>query len=260
MSNYFPQTEGVSLWALPYDFQVLTDARNVENLSAVRRINSTISTRSNIDPRGEGGRRAPENCHIYAFLVLHEVRKCVELFYWNWPGLTLSSPIRFSSADRRTKSIKLKCWQMHKFDHNHRIQHWSEGGRGSKSPQNDHIFSFFVLHEVRKCVELFSPNWRGQSLRSPIRFSSADRCTKSICCNVEWRVKKCKKMTNMKCNPTLSMHQMLDLLVVFASSGERKSGSLNNIKHHNKRVPTLIPGGAGVYWIDQRATHRVFLF
>ena len=155
---------------------------------------------------------------------------------------------------------KLKCWQKHKFDHQHKIQHWSEGGRGSKSPQNDHIFSFFVLHEVRKCVELFSPNWRGQSLRSPIRFSSADRCTKSICCNVEWRVKKCKKMTNMKCNPTLSMHQMLDLLVVFASSGERKSGSLNNIKHHNKRVPTLIPGGAGVYWIDQRATHRVFLF
>ena len=78
---------------------------NVENLSAVRRKNSTISTRSNIDPRGEGGRRAPENCHIYAFLVLHEVRKCVELFYRNWPGLTLSSPIRFSSADRRTKSI-----------------------------------------------------------------------------------------------------------------------------------------------------------
>ena len=78
---------------------------NVENLSAVRRINSTISTRSNIDPRGEGGRRAPENCHIYAFLVLHEVRKCVELFYRNWPGLTLSSPIRFSSADRRMKSI-----------------------------------------------------------------------------------------------------------------------------------------------------------
>ena len=52
---------------------------NVENLSAVRRINSTISTRSNIDPRGEGGQRASENCHIYAFLVLHEVRKCVEL-------------------------------------------------------------------------------------------------------------------------------------------------------------------------------------
>ena len=37
-------------------------------------------------------------------------------------------------------------------------------------------------------------------------------------------MKKCKKMTNMKCNPTLSMHQMLDLLVVFASSEERKSG------------------------------------
>ena len=28
VSNYFPQTEGVSLWGLPYDFQVLTDARN----------------------------------------------------------------------------------------------------------------------------------------------------------------------------------------------------------------------------------------
>ena len=28
MSNYFTQTEGVWLWALPYDFQVLTDARN----------------------------------------------------------------------------------------------------------------------------------------------------------------------------------------------------------------------------------------
>ena len=116
---------------------------------------------------------------------------------------------------------KLKCWQKHKFDHQHRIQHWSEGGRGSKSPQNDHIFSFFVLHEVRKCVELFSPNWRGQSLRSPIRFLSADRCTKSICCNVEWRMKKCKKMTNMKCYPTLSTHQ-------------------NNIKHHKKRAHCCI--------------------
>ena len=34
------------------------------------------------------------------------LRKRVELNYSNWPGLTLSSPIRFSSADRRTKSIR----------------------------------------------------------------------------------------------------------------------------------------------------------
>ena len=27
---------------------------------------------------------------------------------------------------------KLKCWQKHKFDHQHRIQHWSKGGRGHK--------------------------------------------------------------------------------------------------------------------------------
>ena len=67
----------------------------------------------------------------------------------------------------------------------------------------------------------------GQKI-SPVilRFSSADRRTKSISWNVEWRVKKCKKMTNMKCYPTLSTHQMLDFLVVFASSEERKSGRL----------------------------------
>ena len=38
---------------------------NVENLSAVRRINSTISTRSNIDPRGEGDRRAVEFFYVF---------------------------------------------------------------------------------------------------------------------------------------------------------------------------------------------------
>ena len=122
---------------------------NVENLSADRSINLIISTGSNIDPRGGGDIRASENGHIFSLLVLRQGRKCVELFYWNWPGLTLSSPIRFSSADRRTKSI----------------------------------------------------NW-----------------------NVEWRVKKCKKMTNMECYPTLSTHQMVYILVLFALSEERKSG------------------------------------
>ena len=130
---------------------------------------------------------------------------------------------------------KLKCWQKHKFDHQHRIQHWFEGGRGSKSSrklshlcifgetwsadrcinsiiitgsnidprgggdirasENGHISSLFVLHEVRKCVELFYWNWPGLTLSSPIRFSSADRRTKSISWNVEWRVKECMKMT-----------------------------------------------------------------
>ena len=45
------------------------------------------------------------NIHISSFFVLGRVRKRVELNYSNWPGLTLSSPIRFSSADRRTKSM-----------------------------------------------------------------------------------------------------------------------------------------------------------
>ena len=52
---------------------------------------------------------------------------------------------------------------------------------------------------MRKCVELFYRNWPGLTLSSPIRFSTADRRTKSISWNVEWRVKKCKKMTSMKC-------------------------------------------------------------
>ena len=71
------------------------------------------------------------------------------------------------------------------------------------SPRNGHIFSFFVLGRVRKCVELFSPNWRGQTLSSPIRFSSADRRTKSMIWNLEWRAKECKKITNMKWQPSM---------------------------------------------------------
>ena len=47
------------------------------------------------------------------------------------------------------------------------------------APEMVTFFLFFVLGRVRKCVELFSPNWRGQTLSSPIRFSSADRRTKS---------------------------------------------------------------------------------
>ena len=52
-------------------------------------------------------------------------------------------------------------------------------------------------------------------------------------------------MTNMKCYPTLSTHQMVDILVLFALSEERKSVE-NNIKQHKRQVPTLIPGGGGL--------------
>ena len=41
---------------------------------------------------GAGGLMSPQNDHIFIFFVLGRVRKCVELFYRNWPGLTLSSP------------------------------------------------------------------------------------------------------------------------------------------------------------------------
>ena len=64
----------------------------VENLSADRSINSIISIGSNIDPRGGGDFKSPQNGHFFSFLVPGRVRKCVELFYRNWPGLTLSSP------------------------------------------------------------------------------------------------------------------------------------------------------------------------
>ena len=123
---------------------------------------------------------SPQNDHIFIFFVLVRVRKCVELFYWNWPGLTLSSPIRFSSADRRTKSIiwnvewrEKKCKKMTNMTcyptlSTHKMLDFS---------------SLLVLVRVRKCVELFSPNWRGLTLSSPIRFSSADRRTKSMICN-----------------------------------------------------------------------------
>ena len=52
-------------------------------------------------------------------------------------------------------------------------------------------------------------------------------------------MKKCKKMTNMKCYPTLSSHQMVDILVLFVLSEERKSVE-NNIKHHKKRAHCCI--------------------
>ena len=126
------------------------------------------------------GLMSPQNDYIFIFFVLVRVRKCVELFYWNWPGLTLSSPIRFSSADRRTKSIiwnvewrEKKCKKMTNMTcyptlSTHKMLDFS---------------SLLVLVRVRKCVELFSPNWRGLTLSSPIRFSSADRRTKSMICN-----------------------------------------------------------------------------
>ena len=85
------------------------------------------------------------------------------------------------------------------------------------SPQNDHIFIFFVLVRVRKCVELFYWNWPGLTLSSPIRFSSADRRTKSMICNVEWRAKKWRKMTKI-CE--LEPHFPFDNGLFSASSGE----------------------------------------
>ena len=44
---------------------------------------------------GAGWLMSPQNDHIFIFFVLVRVRKCVELFYPNWPGLTLSSPLCF---------------------------------------------------------------------------------------------------------------------------------------------------------------------
>ena len=52
-----------------------------------------------------------------SLLVLVRVRKCVELFSPNWRGLTLSSPIRFSSADRRTKSRGKGMDELPKWSH-----------------------------------------------------------------------------------------------------------------------------------------------
>ena len=40
-----------------------------------------------------------QNGHIYSLFVLGRVRKCVELFYPNWPGLTLSSPFQASLVE-----------------------------------------------------------------------------------------------------------------------------------------------------------------
>ena len=60
--------------------------------------------------------------------------------------------LRFSSADRCTKCWKLKCCQTHKFDHQHKIQHWSEGGRGSKSSRKlSHLCIFGAAWSAKVC-------------------------------------------------------------------------------------------------------------
>ena len=47
---------------------------------------------------------------------------------------------------------KLKCCQTHKFDHQHKIQHWSEGGRGSKSSQKlSHLCIFGAAWSAKVC-------------------------------------------------------------------------------------------------------------
>ena len=47
---------------------------------------------------------------------------------------------------------KLKCCQTHKFDHQHKIQHWSEGGRGSKSSRKlSHLYIFGAAWSAKVC-------------------------------------------------------------------------------------------------------------
>ena len=47
---------------------------------------------------------------------------------------------------------KLKCCQTHKFDHQHKIQHWSEGGRGSKSSRKlSHLCIFGAAWSAKVC-------------------------------------------------------------------------------------------------------------
>ena len=59
---------------------------------------------------------------------------------------------KLSNFSRFRWCWKLKCCQTHKFDHQHKIQHWSEGGRGSKSSRKlSHLCIFGAAWSAKVC-------------------------------------------------------------------------------------------------------------
>ena len=140
---------------------------------------------------------------------------------------------------------KLKCCQAQKFDHQQKIQHWSEGGRGSKSSRKlSHLCIFGAAWSAKVC-RVILPKLAGSDFELS---HTIFKC---------WQT---HEIHQLKCRVESEKVQKDDEHEVLSDAIDAPNGWQNNIKHHKKRVPTLIPGGAGVYWIDQRATHRVFLF